>query len=58
MRYLNGLVLQTCFSLDSEPLGLALDVENQYLYWLTFDNDDNTAVLTQLSYTREQCGTR
>ena len=57
-RYLNGLELQTCVTLASEPLALTLDVEKKYLYWLTFDNNDNTAVLSQMEYTRNQCGTR
>ena len=57
MGHLNGLVQMTCYSLDSEPLALALDVEKQYMYWLTF-HEGNIAMLSQLNYTREQCGTR
>ena len=56
--YLNGLELMTCYGLASEPLALTVDADNQYLYWMTFDNADNTVSLSQLSYTREQCGTR
>ena len=57
-RYLNGLELMTCYVLASEPLALTVDAENQYLYWMTFNNADNTVSLSQLSYTSEQCGTR
>ena len=56
--YLNGLERMTCYGLASEPLALTVDADNQYLYWMTFDNADNTVSLSQLSYTREQCGTR
>ena len=58
MKYLNGLEQVTCVSAASEPLALALDVENKYLYYMTFDTEDNRAMLTQLSYTIEQCGMR
>lgn len=58
MKNLNGLVLQTCISLTTEPLAITLDVEKQIIYWMTFTNEDNTAWLQQLDYTTEQCGTR
>ena len=58
MKYVNGLEQVTCVSAASEPLALALDVENKYLYYMTFDTEVNTAMLTQLSYTIEQCGMR
>ena len=57
-KYLNGLQLMICYSLDSEPLALTVDAENQHLYWMMFDSEDNTVSLSQLSYTRAQCGTR
>jgi hypothetical protein len=55
MRKLNGLVMDRCVSGESEPLALTLDVERQYLYWMTFKNEDNTVWLNQLAYTTEQC---
>ena len=58
MKNLNGLVLQTCISLTTEPLALTLDVEQKYLYLMTFSNEDNTAWLGQLNYSSEQCGER
>lgn len=58
MNFLNGLEQTTCASVDSEPLALALDVEGQYLYWMTFDTEENTVMLSQLKYNNTQCGTR
>ena len=57
-KYLNSLEPMTCYSLESEPLALAVDTDNQYLYWMTFDTVDNTVSLSQLNYTRKECGTR
>ena len=58
MNFLNGLVQTTCVSLDSEPLALALDVERQHLYWMTFDTVENTVMLSQMNYNSTHCGTR
>ena len=55
---LNGLAERLCYSAESEPLALTLDVEGQYLYWMSLNNDDNTVWLNQLNYTAEECGAR
>ena len=57
-KYLNSLEPMTCCSLESEPLALTVDTDNQYLYWMTFDTVDNTVSLSQLNYTTKECGTR
>ena len=55
---LNGLAIRTCITVESEPLAVTLDVERQYLYWMTFNNENNTVELNQLAYTIEECGKR
>jgi hypothetical protein len=56
-RKLSGFSKELCISVESEPLALTLDVEKKYLYWMTFNNEDNTVWLNQLDYTTEGCGT-
>jgi hypothetical protein len=56
-RKLSGFSKELCISVESEPLALTLDVERMYLYWMTFNNEDNTVWLNQLDYTTEGCGT-
>ena len=55
---LNGLRESVCISVESEPLALTVDVEGRYLYWMTFNNEDNTVWVNQLNYSIEECGTR
>ena len=57
-RKLSGFSKELCISVESEPLALTLDVERKYLYWMTFNNEDNTVWLNQLDYTTEGCGTK
>lgn len=56
MKTLNGLESNTCTGTGSNPIALALDVNQQLLYWLTVDGTDSVASINQVEYGTRQCG--
>ena len=54
MKTLNGLVQKVCVSASPEPFALAVDVEQQYLYWVSVES--NVVFLNQLRYGMMACG--
>ena len=56
MTILSGLEVKTCIGTGSNPIALAVDVNQQLLYWLTVNATDNAVSISQLGYTKWQCG--